>query len=54
VADYRVELFSLGTAQEWIHECPESECVIMDVSPFDYNISIIKTDYITKVIPAKI
>lgn len=54
VEDYRVELFSLGTAQKWTHDCPEKECIISWVSPFDYNISIIKTDYVTKLIPAKI
>jgi len=54
VDDYKVELFSLGTAQKWIHDCPEAECVIAGVSPFDYNISISKADYETKVIPAKI
>ena len=41
VGNYRVELFSLATAQKWKHECPEEVCVINDVSPFDYNISII-------------
>ncbi len=54
VSDYRVVLFASSTAQKWVHECPESECVIANVSPFDYNISIIKQGYETKIISAKI
>ena len=50
VWDYRVELFSPGTAQKWVHECPDPICEIYNVSPFDYNLSIIKTDYKTKVL----
>lgn len=54
VPGYRVELYSPGTAQRWTHECPEEVCVIAGVSPFEYNISITKPDYESKVIPAKI
>jgi hypothetical protein len=54
VDDYRVELYSPRTAQKWMHDCPEAKCIIEGVSPFDYNISIIKTDYDTIVISAKI
>lgn len=54
VSEYRVELFSLATAQKQSHNCSEKICIIPNVSPFDYNISIIKADYQTKVISAKI
>jgi hypothetical protein len=29
VDDYRIELFSPATAQKWMHECPEKECIIV-------------------------
>ncbi len=54
VAGYKVELFSKSTAQKWIYNCPEKICIIRDVSPFDYNISISKEDYETKIIAAKV
>jgi hypothetical protein len=54
VDNYRVELFSPGTAQKWVHECPDLICVVNDVSPFDYNVSIIKADYKTKVLSFKV
>lgn len=50
VEEYRVELFSPGTAQKWIHECSDRICEIYDVAPFDYNISIIKPEYEIKMI----
>lgn len=54
VSEYSVELFSKSTAQKWTHECPEKICVIHDVSPFEYNISISKQGYETELINAKI
>jgi len=54
VEEYRVELFSPGTAQKWIHECSDSICEIYDVAPFDYNVSIIKPEYETKMISLKV
>lgn len=54
VENYRVELYSPGTAQKWIHECPNLICEIYDVSPFDYNVSIIKAEYETKIISYKV
>ncbi len=54
VDNYRVELYSPGTAQKWIHECPDMICEIYDVSPFDYNVSIIKADYKTKTLSYKV
>lgn len=54
VEDYRVELFSKSTAQNWEYDCPESECLISDVSPFEYNIFIRKEEYKDEVINTKI
>lgn len=54
VDNYRVELYSPGTTQKWIHECSDFVCEIYDVSPFDYNVSIIKADYKTKVFSYKV
>lgn len=54
VSDYTVELYSPGTIQKWIHQCLDSICVIQDVSPFDYNISIIKADYKTEIVSYKV
>ena len=45
VTDYRVELFSKSTAQKWQHNCPEMNCIIPDVSPFEYNVNISKEWY---------
>lgn len=42
---YRVEFFSKSTAQKRIEECPKMECVIQDLAPFEYNVSIFKPDY---------
>jgi len=54
IPGYTVELFSKSTAQKWSHECPQQECIIAEVSPFEYNISISKQDYKTIIIPVKI
>lgn len=54
VGNYRVELFSSATAGKWSHECETQRCVIPEVSPFEYTISIIKEDYETKIISAKV
>ena len=43
--EYSVELFSKSTAQKWQHDCPEAKCIIRDVSPFDYNMTLRKEGY---------
>ena len=42
---YQVELFSKSTAQKRYEDCPESQCTITDVSPFEYNVTISKEGY---------
>lgn len=54
VSGYSVELFSKSTAQKWSHQCPEKICTIEDVSPFEYNISIVKENYESEVWSVKI
>ena len=54
VEEYRVELYSPGTTQKWSYDCPDFVCEIYDVSPFDYNVSIIKPEYETKIISYKV
>jgi hypothetical protein len=43
-----VSLFSPSLAQKTEQLCPQSLCIIPDVSPFEYNISITKDGYETK------
>ncbi|MDA9129132.1 hypothetical protein N9J72_01500 [Candidatus Gracilibacteria bacterium] len=45
VPEYSVELFSKSTAQKRVVDCPEEICIINEVSPFEYNVSILKDDY---------
>ena len=45
---YEVEFFSKSTAQKRRESCPEEECIITDVSPFEYNITISKEGYENK------
>lgn len=52
--DYQVELFSKSTAQKRKEVCENERCMISDVSPFEYNISISKPEYETQLIPMKI
>lgn len=54
VSGYHVELFSKSTAQKIEYDCPEQECIISDVSPFEYNISLSKENYKTYSITTKI
>lgn len=54
VTEYNVELFSKSTAQRWEFECPLEECILSDISPFEYNISIKKEGYKDVTINAKI
>jgi hypothetical protein len=54
VREYKVELFSKTTAIKYTHDCEQEECIIQDVSPFDYNITISKTSYNPQVIPMKV
>ena len=54
VPEYRVELFSKSTAQKWEYDCPEEVCVLKDVSPFEYNVSIFKENYKTELMNIKV
>lgn len=51
---YTVELFAKSTAQTITQECPEESCIITDVSPFQYNVTVYKDDYKTEIFEAKI
>jgi len=46
-ADYRGELVSVQNAQNIAFECPEKECTISDIPPFDYRLTIFKDDFKT-------
>jgi len=46
--EYKVTLYSPSLAQKKEQLCPQSLCIINDVSPFEYNISISKDGYETK------
>jgi len=46
VWDYRVELQSEKIHKTFSFECPEQECSLKEISPFDYNISVIKDGYL--------
>jgi hypothetical protein len=48
VEEYSVTLFSKSTAQKSYFECPERSCELRDISPFHYNISLIKNGYETQ------
>jgi len=54
VDSFSVDFFSPWTTQKWTHQCSENICFIPELPPFDYNISIIKTDYQTQVFSYKI
>ena len=54
VDDYSVALFSPSTAQKWQFDCETKICEIPGVSPFTYNISIIKQDYESEMVSMKI
>lgn len=45
VPDYTVNFFAKSTAQKRQQHCPEKVCEILDVSPFEYNITIEKEGY---------
>lgn len=56
---YEVELFSQSTALKSTHNCPENICIITDVSPLEYTMTLTKEWYQDvfkniKVIPRKI
>jgi hypothetical protein len=54
VENYTVEFFAPATAQKRVEQCQEMQCIITDVSPFEYNIQVLKKDYKTQNISTKI
>ena len=45
--DYKVELFNKKLLKTLNFDCPDFECKLMDISPFDYKIKIDKQEYRT-------
>jgi len=54
VSGYTAQLFSKSLAQKVVHDCPENQCIITEVSPLDYNITFSKDWYVSQVIPTDI
>ncbi len=54
VTEYTVELFSKSTATKFSKDCQDEICIITDVSPFEYNITVSKSGYNPQVVPVKI
>ena len=46
--DFRGELVSVRNAQNITFSCPERECIIRDIPPFDYNLSLFKENFRTQ------
>lgn len=46
--DFRWELVSVRNAQNISFSCPERECIIRDIPPFDYRLSLFKEDFKTQ------
>ncbi len=46
VPEYTVVLYGKSVAKTNRYECPETTCMIEDISPIDYNITIAKDGYI--------
>ena len=46
VGEYTVELFWKSIAKTFTYDCPKSECILEDISPLEYNMTIKKEGYI--------
>ena len=47
-AEFRGELISVRNAQKISFSCPESECIVRDIPPFEYKLSLYKEDFKTQ------
>lgn len=52
--DFRGELVSVRNAQNIDFTCPERECIIRDIPPFDYRLTLYKDDFKTQNISIEI
>ena len=47
VENYKVELYAKKVGQTFNFECKEKKCILEDISPFSYDLEIIKFDYLS-------
>lgn len=45
VEEYQVKLFAKSTARSISYDCPEKLCELSDISPVEYNLTIVKDGY---------
>ncbi len=45
VENYKVKLYVTKIAKSFTYDCPQKECEIKDIAPFDYNMTLSKEGY---------